>query len=151
MTLAAPALRHAPCIRDDPASIPATARERPSSETGKPTPELNGRDRGTSDTDLTEFQQEDSLGVATVRDGMIVVSGAISGVFARRDDFSDGRRLVEGRSGAPFWPPREPVRRDSGIWVTAAEVPDMVVDPGFAGRPGRGGLLFPSEGDEIPF
>lgn len=101
--------------QDPPPGIPAFARDLPHVETGEPVLRFNGKDLDGFYTYLKNSKYDDPMGVFSVRDGMIVVSGRDWGGFATRDDFADYHLIVEWRWGEKTWPPRQHAARDSGI------------------------------------
>jgi hypothetical protein len=57
----------------------------------------------------------DPKGVFKVEDGVIHISGEEFGCLTTEKEFSDYRLTVEFKWGEKRWPPRENVKRDSGI------------------------------------
>ncbi len=105
-----------PPAPDEPASVPAFARERPKVESGSPVFAFNPGE------DLTGFYPytqnhgyADPNGVCTVRDGVIRISGEEFGGLATCGNFADYHLVAEWKWGGKTWSPRESKSRDSGI------------------------------------
>ncbi|HXG62478.1 MAG TPA: DUF1080 domain-containing protein [Planctomycetota bacterium] len=60
-------------------------------------------------------KNNDPLGVFTVRDGVIRVSGEVFGYLSTEKEFENYELIVEYRWGEKTYPPRETQARDSGI------------------------------------
>ena len=84
---------------------------------GEPVFAFNGKDLTGFSTFLKEHKHEDPLGVFTVVDGVIRVSGEEYGGFATREEYGDYHLIVEWKWGGKTWPPREEKSRDSGILI----------------------------------
>ncbi len=90
----------------DSKEVPDFARQVPKIHSGEPVFAFNGKDLTGFSTYLKENKHEDPLGVFTVVDGAIRVSGEEYGGFATKEEYGDYHLVVEWRWGEKTWPPR---------------------------------------------
>ncbi len=100
---------------DEPASIPAFARERPKFESGSPVLAFNGKDLTGFYPYTRDHGYTDPNGVCSVRDGVIRISGEELGGLVTCGNFADYHLVAEWKWGGKTWPPRVKASRDSGI------------------------------------
>lgn len=99
----------------DAQEIPDFARDLPEIRSGEPTFRFNGRDLSGFYTYLRDDAYEDPMGVFSVEDGAIRVSGEQYGGLVTRESFRDYHLIVEWRWGDRTFAPRKERARDSGI------------------------------------
>jgi hypothetical protein len=95
--------------------VPDFARDVPAIRSGAPVLSFNGKDLSGFYTYLKENKYRDPLGVFTVVDGMIRVSGEEWGGFATKEEFENYHLVVEWKWGEKTFAPRKDKARDSGI------------------------------------
>ncbi|HEU5117844.1 MAG TPA: family 16 glycoside hydrolase, partial [Isosphaeraceae bacterium] len=76
-------------LADEPQSLPDFARQTPDVKSGDPVFAFNGKDLSGFSTYLKEHKTEDPLGVFTVVDGVIRVSGEEYGGFATKEEYGN--------------------------------------------------------------
>ena len=100
---------------NDPASIPAFAKDLPPITTGKPILAFNGKDLTGFYPYTHDHGYDDPNRVFTVHDGLLHISGEELGGVATCGNFSNYHLVAEWKWGKKTWGSRAKASRDSGI------------------------------------